>query len=312
MHRVMLIGECLIELNGAPFSTVQQSFGGDTLNTALYLSRLMTNAAEVTYVSALGTDTVSQGMLERWRTEGIDTSCVLRDSSRLPGLYWIEVDAHGERKFLYWRGQSAARYLLQHPDFEHVRERLHIASVVYLSGISLAVLPADDRRRLIDVLTQLAADNVDIVLDTNYRPALWSSCAEAQIAISTLLPMTRVVFATFDDERQLWGDDSALSSITRLHEAGARAVVIKTGAEGCIFSDGRLTKVPARLVGNVVDTTAAGDAFNAGFLAAWLTGESPAACCRAGNALASCVIQHRGAIIPASATPQLGTLLAPQ
>jgi 2-dehydro-3-deoxygluconokinase len=59
----------------------------------------------------------------------------------------------------------------------------------------------------------------------------------------------------------------------------------------------------------VVDTTAAGDAFNAAFLAASLSGRSAQDCCRAANALAATVIQHRGAIIPAQATPSLEQLL---
>jgi sugar/nucleoside kinase (ribokinase family) len=97
--RVALTGECLIELNGAPFQSVHQTFGGDSLNTALYLARLAHQTVDIQYVTAVGMDELSEGMLQRWATEGIDTALVLRDPARLPGLYWIQVDEWGERSF---------------------------------------------------------------------------------------------------------------------------------------------------------------------------------------------------------------------
>ncbi len=139
--QVVCVGECLIELVGLPFSTsIRQTFGGDSLNTAVYLARLAPRLIGVKYLTALGTDALSETMLGNWQAEGIDTSAVLRDPSRLPGLYWIQVDETGERTFLYWRGESAARYLIRHRDFDRVAAVLATSDVVYLSGISLAIL----------------------------------------------------------------------------------------------------------------------------------------------------------------------------
>lgn len=312
MKRVALLGECLVELNGTPFGTLQQTFGGDSLNTALYLARLTRGTIQVKYVSALGIDALSNGMLERWTAEGIDTELVLRDPARLPGIYLIQVDPRGERTFLYWRGQSAARHLLQHPEFDRIATQLAAVDLIFVTGISLAILPADDRTKLIALLKRLAADGVTIAFDTNYRPRLWS-VDEARVAMQALLSATRVVFATFDDEQQLWGDSTPQHAIERLHAAQAQCVVLKVGAEGCLFSDSQsatkaVIEIPTRPVHNVVDTTAAGDAFNAAFLAGWLDGHRWEACCRAGNAMAGTVIQHRGAIIPAIAMPSLPEL----
>ena len=305
-----LIGECLIELNGTPFGALSQTFGGDTLNTALYLARLAARAADVQYVTALGTDVLSDGMLQRWQAEGIDTTLTLRDPARRPGLYLIQVDARGERTFLYWRGESAARYLLQHAGYGHVAAQLAEADVIYLSGISLAILPVEDRAKLLGELQRFASRGTAIIFDTNYRPALWPSMESARAASSSLLPATRLLFVTYDDEQRLWGDRSPEDTLTRLHAAKAAFVVVKLGAAGCLISDGAtLTKVAATPVAKVTDTTAAGDAFNAGYMAAWLDDRSPEDCCRAANALAGAVIQHRGAIIPAGATPSLAQLL---
>jgi 2-dehydro-3-deoxygluconokinase len=309
--RVALIGECLIELNGTPFSSLSQTFGGDTLNTALYLARLSGRTIDVKYVTVVGTDVLSDGMVQRWQAEGIDTTLTLRDPARRPGLYLIQVDARGERTFLYWRGESAARYLLQHSAYDHVAAELAEADVIYLSGISLAILPEEDRSILLGELTRLAARGTAVIFDTNYRPALWSSLESARAASSSLLPATRLLFVTHDDEQRLWGDRSPEDTLRRLHAAKAAFVVVKLGAAGCLFSNGAtVTRVATTPVATVMDTTAAGDAFNAGFLAAWLQERSPEDCCRAANALAGEVIQHRGAIIPAGATPSLLQLLA--
>ena len=306
-----VIGECMVELNGAPFGPVHQTFGGDSLNTSLYLARLGRQAIAVQYVTAVGSDPLSKGMTERWKAEGIDTHLVLRDSARLPGLYWIQVDATGERSFLYWRGESAARYLLQHADFERVAAGLAAVDLIYLSGVSLAVLPDEDREKLLELLRRLATSNVLIAFDTNYRASLWMSPEAARTAVTALLPATRLMFATFEDEQHLWGDATPQASLARLHAAQVQSIVIKLGRAGCLYSDGAtVTVVETSAVPNVIDTTAAGDAFNAGFLAAWLENCSPEECCRVGNALAGIVIQHHGAIIPASQTPALEALLA--
>jgi 2-dehydro-3-deoxygluconokinase len=308
--RIALIGECLIELNGTPFGALHQTFGGDSLNTALYLARLIGSMADVRYVTAVGTDTLSDGMVQRWQSEGIDTRFVLRYSARLPGLYLVHVDARGERTFMYWRGDSAARYLMQHPAFNGVVSELAEEDLLYTSGIGLAILPPQDRAELLDLLRRFGSLGMAIAFDSNFRAALWQSADSAREAMAALLPATKLMFATFDDEQHLWGDETAERSLARLHASGARTVVLKLGAGGCLYSNGAsIIKVEACPVTTVVDTTAAGDAFNAGFLAGWLQDYDPESCCRAGNALAAAVIQHRGAIIPAGATPSLATLL---
>jgi 2-dehydro-3-deoxygluconokinase len=308
--RAALIGECLIELNGTSSGSLRLSYGGDSLNTALYLARLARSTIGVKYVSVMGTDALSEKMMESWRSEGIDTSLVVRDSTRLPGLYLIQLAECGERSFLYWRAESAARYLLQHPAFDRVAAELAGVDLIYVSGISLAILPTEDRNRMLDLLIRLAGRGIPIALDSNYRASLWTSADLARAAFTTLMPATRLMLATFDDERSLWGDASPEMTRARLHAAKVPVVIIKLGAAGCLYSNGMaVAKIAASPVTSVVDTTAAGDAFNAGFLAGWLADRTLEECCRAGNTLAGTVIQHYGAIIPAAATPPLSELL---
>ncbi|QEO47113.1 sugar kinase [Vibrio tarriae] len=313
MKHIAIVGECMIELNGKPFGTMHQTFGGDTLNAAVYLSRgCEANAnpddIQVSYVTALGTDPISSGMLSRWQEEGVATELVLRDPTRTPGLYLIQLDDQGERTFLYWRNQSAARYLLQHPDFGQIKQALNQVNMVFLSGITLAILPAEDRIALLNLLVELKAKGVEIAFDSNFRPALWPQDDNHTVKeiYQVMYQLTDVALVTFDDELLIWGDSTPEQTIQRLTALGVQKCIVKLGAEGCLIQDSSASNapqaVPTQPVVQVVDTTSAGDSFNGGFLSAYLAGADLATACQRGNALAGTVIQHRGAIIPKAFT----------
>lgn len=307
MKKLALIGECMIELNGEPFGNMVQTYGGDTLNTATYLARVSSlEQIEVSYVSALGTDKLSQGMIERWQSDGINTTSVLRDENHSSGLYLIQLDQYGERTFLYWRSDSAARYLLQHPDYPKVLARLQSMDMIYLSGISLAILPENDRDLLIENLKELKQKGVQIAFDSNFRPKLWQSLEQAQACYKQLYPLIDIALVTFDDESMLWGDSSEQVTLSRLSHSGISTIIIKQGSLGALaYQLGKQLFVPTTPIMHVVDTTSAGDSFNAGFLAGYLMGKPLDICCQQGNQLAGIVIQHKGAIIAKAATAHL-------
>ncbi|MGF1684128.1 sugar kinase [Photobacterium minamisatsumaniensis] len=308
MKRIAIIGECMIELNGAPFGAMHQTYGGDSLNTAVYMARTAGKSVNIDYISALGCDAISDGMLQRWQQEGINTDHVLRDESRQPGLYLIQLDEQGERTFLYWRNQSAARYLVRHPDFEKVESHLKTVDMVYVSGISLAILPAEDRQQLVSLLGQLANNGVEVAFDSNYRPALWESADEARECYTQILSFTDLALVTDDDEEALWGDISTQATFDRLQQAGVKQAVLKLGPKGCLYNDfsaGTPELIATTPVETVVDTTSAGDSFNAGFLSGYLTDKTPREAALQGHKLAGTVIQHKGAIIPSSATAEM-------
>ena len=116
--------------------------------------------------------------------------------------------------------------------------------------------------------------------------------------------LTDLALPTVEDEQALFGDEDHAAVIERLQSWGVAEIVLKMGPRGCVVIAGdREELVPAKEA-QVVDTTSAGDSFNAGYLASRLRGESATAAAAAGHRLASVVIQHRGAIIPASAMPK--------
>jgi 2-dehydro-3-deoxygluconokinase len=305
---VYAIGECMIELQKTAQGqggTMDYRFGGDTLNTAVYMARLLDPAAtNVAYVTGLGADGMSAEMLAAWAREGIDTSCVQQLPDRLPGIYMIETDPDGERRFHYWRRDSAARHWLAAPGAGAVLERLAGARMVYLSGISLAILAPGDRDRLIATLAQCRAAGGTVVFDNNFRPRLWESPDVAREVYGRVLAHADIALLTLDDEVALYGPADAHAVVERTRALGVGEVVVKCGGAPCVvWHDGSLHEIAPAPVRDVIDTTAAGDSFGAAYMAARLSGKGPDDAARAGHRLAGTVIRHRGAIIPRDAMP---------
>ncbi|MFK0372643.1 sugar kinase [Enterobacter sichuanensis] len=305
--KIAVIGECMIELSQKG-ADVSRGFGGDTLNTSVYIARQVApEALTVNYVTALGTDSFSQQMLEAWQSEHIDTSLIQRMENRLPGLYYIETDETGERTFYYWRNEAAAKYWLESDDAAALCETLATFDYLYLSGISLAILSPSSREKLLSLLRECRANGGKVIFDNNYRPRLWASREETQQVYQQMLQCTDIAFLTLDDENALWGEKPVEDVIARTQAAGVKEVVIKRGAESCLvaITGEAVVDVPAVKLAreNVIDTTAAGDSFSAGYLAVRLTGGTPEAAAQRGHLTASTVIQYRGAIIPREAMP---------
>lgn len=308
---VAVIGECMIELSGQPFLPQQQRFGGDTLNTALYLSRLIPSL-HPHYITGLGTDTYSALMQKAWENEGINCQSIITIPEKLPGLYAIEIDACGERSFHYWRNDAAARYIATDRRFAAHLNALPDNSVIYLSGISLAILTPEGKEALLAQLTHLKQRGLTLIVDSNYRPRLWDSIPHAQEWFEKLYSISDIALVTGDDEQILWQQPALTEQdiAHRLHQWGNQNVIVKLGAHGAYWSDGKNTGyVSPPPIDSVIDTTAAGDSFNAAFIAAWLQNHSLPTCCFWGNTLAGLVIQHQGAIIPHEITDPFYTLI---
>ncbi|MGB5447119.1 MAG: sugar kinase, partial [Psychromonas sp.] len=221
-------------------------------------------------------------------------------------LYYIETDDTGERCFHYWRSDSAAKYLFDQQDTTALIAKLLQYDDIYLSGITLAILTENGRKVLFDFLDQYKAQGGKVFFDNNYRPKLWVSREEAIDCYMKMLAFTDTALLTFDDEQDLYGDTEVNQCIARTADAGVKEIIIKRGSEDClVVEDRKVHHVTPTIVSNVVDTTAAGDSFSAGFLAKRFCGGDAREAAFAGHCLAGKVIQYPGAIIPADAMPNL-------
>ncbi len=292
MTRVACIGEAMIELSLRD-TTAQVGVAGDTLNTAIYLKR-SAPALAVDYVTCLGDDPFSDRIGDFIASQNIGCSAVRRIAGKSPGLYAITTSDSGERTFTYWRNAAAARDLFQREgalDFS----ALEAYDWLYLSGISVAILPQHVRLALLDWLKRA---KVRLAFDSNYRPRLWESPEVAREVTRGFWARADLALPSIDDEQALFAETEA--QVTARFDDMGTTGALKRGAQGP-HSLGEQVAQSYPPASNVIDTTAAGDSFNGGYLAAILSGRPQAEALRAGHDLAARVVQHRGAILPAAA-----------
>ncbi|RIV84123.1 sugar kinase [Aurantiacibacter xanthus] len=287
--RILVIGEGMVEFTREQDRWVQ-GIGGDTLNTAIHLARL---GADVAYASALGEDMFSAALREAIVAEGVDASLVATDAQRQCGIYFVSTDAAGERSFTYWRSQSAARAMMETLDADRLGTAMAEAELVHLSLISLAILPEEGRERLRDLVRQAKAAGTRISFDSNYRPILWQSREEAARWSAAMASLADIGLPTLEDEVALGTAGDAAGVSAAWSALGCHEVVVKCGSAGCLVPGGEA--IAAQAVA-VVDTSGAGDSFNAAYLHGRLSGLPPAEAARRATKLAGWVVGRKGAI----------------
>jgi 2-dehydro-3-deoxygluconokinase len=299
MTRVACIGECMIELKQAGSGLFSRGYGGDTLNTAVYLARL---GAGVDYITALGDDSLSDEMIAGWAAEGVGTGQVLRLRGKLPGLYMIETDDKGERRFFHWRDSAAARSLMDLPETDAILNSLAGYDVVYLSAITLSLYGEKGRTRLFAALQRARESGARFAFDTNFRARGWPDLDIARAVFREAFEVADIVLASTEDLLPLYPGES---NETLLGRIPGGEVVLKLSEPASIL---RIADVSHQIraepvTAPVVDTTAAGDSFAAAYVAVRLSGAEPMDAARAGHRLAGIVVCHPGAIIPRAAMP---------
>ena len=302
---IALIGECMIEIREPHGGELSRGYGGDVLNTSIYLSRLVGVDATVRFTTLLGKDPFSSEMIAAWEREGINCDTVGRLTERNAGLYFVRTDKTGERTFHYWRSQSAAREIMGE-DWADLRAQAMGSDWIYLSGITLAILDDTGRERLLSELSVARKSGALIAFDGNFRPTLWTDPVDAAPWHSQAWDLCALALAGFEDEAAVFGDATPERSLDRLKSHGIAEIVIKRGPQSVLlYNDAANQSIDVTPVGNVIDTTAAGDSFNAGYMAARLKDRSPAEATHIGAALAAEVIQYPGAVISPAHMPTL-------
>ncbi len=293
-HGLLAIGEVMAEIRTKGDKGFALGFAGDSYNTAVYAAREIRVPGAVAYLSRVGSEPLSAAFVKQAADEGIDVSHVAVDPDRHIGIYSVSTDANGERSFHYWRSESAARRL-----FAAEAMSMPDADIIYLSGVTLAILTSAARRRLVEALISRRLAGTKIAFDSNFRPKLWENAAAARRTTQAMWDITDIALPSVDDEMALFGDDTEAAVIDRFAGRGWDGIAIKRGIRGPIspqLDAAAHPKFPT--TEKVIDTTAAGDSFNGGYIAAFLAGEGEAERLAAGHTLAARVVGAPGAILP--------------
>jgi 2-dehydro-3-deoxygluconokinase len=297
---VICVGEALIELARGSDGRFSPSCGGDTFNVAIYLARAGLNAA---FASAIGDDPYSNSVVALTAAEGVSSELILRVPGRQPGLSLIEGGAAGERVTRYWRDGAPAGELFELHDWGRIAERLTRARLIYFSGITLSLYSTLGLGRFLAALEVARQQGVRVAFDGNFRPRAWKGDLQRTRAVFIeTLKRVDIALPTFDDEAVLWGDPSPESTVERLQAFGIGEIVVKNGPNSALVATvGGQDFVPVPEVLVPIDATAAGDAFNAAYLAARLSGAIPVEAAGAAHRLAGNVIRHPGSLLPRTA-----------
>jgi 2-dehydro-3-deoxygluconokinase len=299
MSKAACIGECMVELKQADGGLFSRGYGGDTLNTAVYLARL---GAGADYITALGDDPLSDEMIAGWAAEGVGTKQVARLPGKLPGLYMIQTDEKGERRFFHWRDSAAARSLMDLPQTPEMLKSLAGYDVIYLSAITLSLYGGEGRARLFAALKGAREAGARFAFDTNFRARGWPDLDVARAVFQEAFAAADIVLASTEDLLPLYPGESNETLLARI--PGAEVVLKLSEPASLVRLQGAFHPVKAEpLQAPVVDTTAAGDSFAAAYVAARLAGSEPIEAAQAGHRLAGVVVCHPGAIIPRAAMP---------
>jgi 2-dehydro-3-deoxygluconokinase len=284
----------MVELSGREGDSWRMGFAGDTFNAAWYARAVLPEDRRIAYVTALGDDPFSRGMRQFIDDAGVISDRIRTIPGRKPGLYAITLEG-AERSFTYWRGESAARSLAD--DVGWLNQALAEAELIYLSGITLAILDDAGRDRLMVVLGEQRAAGARIAFDPNYRPALWESEGQARRALERIYECCDVALPTFEDDQKLFGDKSPAETAERLARSGIGEIVVKNGAEPCLVANsdfrGEIAAVPPE---RLVDTTGAGDSFSGSYLAGRILGLAPERAAALAHRVAAQVIGTHGAL----------------
>ena len=300
----------MIELNGDISSLENNSsnmtinFGGDTYNSAVYFSRLTNDKTNTFYSTALGKDNFSKKMISRFKNENIKCDYIRTDGENPPGLYSIEINEKGERSFSYWRDQSPSKYIFLGSKGKKLVKDINNADVFYYTGISAGILDEKQRKDLIKIGSTATICGFDF----NYRSQLHYNKKVSQLLFNEINNRVDIHFVSFDDARELFKIKNPLEIFEIINEK--KNLILIRYKNSIIFKNKqqeiKTVTVPH---GEVVDTTAAGDAFNGSFLAIMNKNKniSIEENILMSHSVTREVIKHRGAIISKNKMPKIKT-----
>jgi 5-dehydro-2-deoxygluconokinase len=251
---------------------------------AVGLARL---GAKAGIVSALGTDSISQFLLDFLVSEKVDVSRVKRLPGYLPSLCLTEVSPPDKFPQVFYRRDPADTQVdLDSADLDYLAS----GSMFITNGTSLCASPSRESTYL--ALEGAHSTGARVVLDVDYRSMSWRKPEEAGLAVRLAMPFVDVLIGNDLELKLVAGADSLEDAVVKLRTMRIPMLVSKLGEQGTrVYAGDEEVYCPPYRV-PVVSTIGAGDGFAAGFLTGLLRGKSIAASLEYGNAAAAVVVSR--------------------
>lgn len=261
--------------------------GGSAANAAAALARL---GVETRFVGMVGNDTYGAEAVRSLSDAGVDTTPIQTSAGGMTVMVLVVVPADGERLIYVWPPRGGAHLELI---VDAAATGLLDASWVHVSGIALRGEPA--AASILEAMEGARSAGVPVSLDVNLRLENWGWEEGFRDTITAAIERSDIVLGGAVDEIcPLVGSDDPPSAVAEL-AAGGRTVVGRLGAGGAIAHDGDRSYAAGGFDVEVVDTVGAGDAFDAGFIAARLRREPLDRALRYANGVAALTIGRQGA-----------------
>ncbi|WP_027636688.1 sugar kinase [Clostridium butyricum] len=268
-------------------NTFERKIGGAELNVAIGCARLGLKSG---WISRLGQDDFGKHILKTVRGEGIDTSQIELVEGYQTSVYFREVMANGDSRSFYYREKSPTSTMTAESlDENYFRN----SKVLHITGVFPSI--NDNNKEILLKAVELAKkNNLLISFDPNIRLKMWTK-SQARKFINKFLSEVDILLVGDEEISILIDEEDTNEAIKKFHDMGIDKVVVKRGAKGAIGSDGsNIYDVAAIKPKALIDTVGAGDGFAAGFLSAYLKGDSFEESIEFANAVGSLVVGIEG------------------
>ena len=292
--KICAIGECMMELTNAKHALYSQSIAGDTLNFTSYLDKKIFNTS---YFTAVGTSDVSKRVISFLQKQKIKTNLVSRISSHEIGLYLIENSKVGEKIFYYWRDNSAAKFFFNNQNIKQCQNQLKKFQYVYFSGITLSLFDNNNFYKFLSLIEFLKKKQIKIIFDFNIRIKRWSK-KKLFSYFSKTLPFVDILFSSGEDLNFLKGNASLRTFKNLIQKYNIEHAIYRNNARlNYSFYKDESYFIKNKIKNKVVDTSGAGDGYNATYISKFIKFNDPQKALHAASEIGAKIVMKKGAIV---------------
>ncbi|MEM1602507.1 MAG: sugar kinase [Candidatus Bathyarchaeia archaeon] len=307
------IGEVLIDfISAEPTSYVESTtfrkfFGGAPMNTLVGMARLGLSVGAITVV---GDDPFGQFLLRELERNGVDISHVkIKKGVRTTLAFVVNEPETGERIFIFYRSPWVKRTSVDSLSPEDIDYKyVSSAKILHVSGFALSEsLP---RRAILNAVMYARESGVKVSFDPTLRLDVWRSEKTIKAIYSKMLRLSDIAMFSREEAEFTFGTSEPERAADKALKYGVEIVGIKLGERGSFVKskDGRKVFAPAFKV-KPVDTTGAGDGWNAGLLLGVIRGWDLEKCAKVANAVGALVVTRHGAITALPHREELNSFL---